>query len=111
MARESRRCLAISDAAPAPAGEVDRAGEHRLAGGSLQAERLAVAGRSGEAGAERVQLVVQMLARDDARGDQAGGDGGRVKERVEGSACTGGHGLAGQGDKRGAVAVVVLEAS
>ena len=65
-----------------------------------------------EAGAERVQLVVQVLARDDAPGDQPAAMADRVKQRVEGSALhRAATALAGQGDKRGAAAVVVLEAS
>ncbi len=62
--------------------------------------------------AERVQLVVQMLASDLALGDQAAAVADGIQQGIEGSALgRAATTLAGERDKGGAVAVVVLKAT
>jgi hypothetical protein len=71
-----------------------------------------MAGWGGESRAEGVELMVQMLAGNYASRDQPAAVAHRVQQRLEGSALDrAAAALTGQGDERGAVAVVVLEAA
>ena len=112
--------LAIEDPAPGsrpqrarsgrPAGERGGALEDRLADDAVDLHRPAVSVRGGQAGAERVQLIVQALLGDLALGDQATAvahrGGQRVADLVGDDAALPLPGQIGQG---GAVTVVGLE--
>jgi hypothetical protein len=71
-----------------------------------------VAHGSREVGAERVQLVVQVLAGDLALGNQTAAVADGIEQRIEGPALSRPpSSLASEGDQGGAIAVVVLEAT